>query len=221
MESLRSRADFTRTSAMRGSATWHGARAVARIVAVVRPLAPLIESPVPILRLDIFAPTESSGRFRSRAMLSFLRGGNKRTKTIWWVLIVVTVVTFLGGFVFLLGSGLDSTNRARMSGAVGTIDGQAVSRGDYQIAIDEQRDNFRRQNGTDPGSRDQRAVELLAWRSLVVEKLLSHQAEKLGLDAYDHEVVVKLRTNPPPSVTGLRRRSRPTASSISRSTRRR
>jgi len=40
-------------------------------------------------------------------MLRFLRMGNKRTKTIWWVLIIVTVATFVGGFVFLLGAGFD------------------------------------------------------------------------------------------------------------------
>ena len=29
-------------------------------------------------------------------MLRYLRGGGKHTKTIWWTLIIVTVVTFLG-----------------------------------------------------------------------------------------------------------------------------
>ena len=56
-------------------------------------------------------------------MLRFIRSGSKHTKTIWWILIVVTVVTFLGGFVFLFGAGLDSSYRARVSGAVGTVDG--------------------------------------------------------------------------------------------------
>jgi len=39
-------------------------------------------------------------------MLHLMRAKNKRIKTIWWVLIIATVVTFVGGFVFLLGAGL-------------------------------------------------------------------------------------------------------------------
>jgi parvulin-like peptidyl-prolyl isomerase len=133
-------------------------------------------------------------------MLSFLRGGGKRTKTIWWVLVFVTVVTFLGGFVFLLGAGMDSVNRARMTGAVGTINNETISRTEYQVAVGEQRDAWRRQNGSDPGARDLRTVELQAWRSLVIQRLLAVQARKLGLKPYDHEVVVALRTSPPPQV---------------------
>ena len=59
-------------------------------------------------------------------MLRFLRGANKRTKTIWWVLIVVTVVTFVGGFVFLLGAELTGSNAA-MVGDVGAVNGSARS----------------------------------------------------------------------------------------------
>src|SRR6266436_5515995 len=69
---------------------------------------------------------------RRLAMLRFLRMGNKRTKMVWWVLIVVTVVTFLGGFVFLFGAGFDSTRSARISGAIGTVNGTSISREEYQ-----------------------------------------------------------------------------------------
>ena len=34
--------------------------------------------------------------------------GSKRTKAIWWVLVVVVVFTFVGGFIFMFGAGMDS-----------------------------------------------------------------------------------------------------------------
>ena len=78
-------------------------------------------------------------------MLRFLRMGNKRTKTIWWILIIVTVVTFLGGFIFMFGAGLDSTQQARISGAVGAVNGKPIQREEYQAALTEQRATYLRQ----------------------------------------------------------------------------
>src|SRR5262245_53929536 len=103
-------------------------------------------------------------------MLQYLRMGNKRIKLVWWILIVVTVATFLGGFVFILGSGLDSSSRAKASGAVGTVNGEAVSRNDYTFALQEQREAFKRQYNTEPGEQDLRMLETQAWRGLVSQK---------------------------------------------------
>jgi parvulin-like peptidyl-prolyl isomerase len=133
-------------------------------------------------------------------MLRFLRTQGKRTKTIWWVLIVVTVVTFLGGFVFILGSGLDSSSRARASGAVGVVDGEAISNVEFQDAVTEQRASFKRNYGGDPGERDLKMLEVQAWRTLVLQRLMNHQARQLGISAGDREVVVSLKTSPPQSV---------------------
>lgn len=130
-------------------------------------------------------------------MLRFLRMGNKRTKMIWWVLIVVTVVTFLGGFVFIFGAGFDSGQRARMTGAVGSVNGRSISREEYANALEEQRAAYQRQYNTQPTEQDQRVVELQAWRGLVSQKLLGAQARQAGLGATDREVVLGMRTNPP------------------------
>lgn len=130
-------------------------------------------------------------------MLRFLRTQGKRTKTIWWVLIIVTVVTFLGGFVFILGSGLDSSSRARASGAIGTVNGEPVSSFEYQNSLAQQRSAFVRNYGSEPGERDLKVLEVQAWRSVVLDRLLNEEARKLGIGASDREVVVSLRTNPP------------------------
>jgi peptidyl-prolyl cis-trans isomerase D len=130
-------------------------------------------------------------------MLRYLRMGNKRVKMVWWFLIVITVVTFVGGFVFLLGSGLDSGSMARAAGAVGVVNGERISRAEWQSAIEEQRAAFRQQYGQDPQDRDAQVVEVQAWRSLVTQRLLAQEARRLGLAATDREVVLALQTSPP------------------------
>lgn len=130
-------------------------------------------------------------------MLKYLRMGSKRTKMLWWALIIITVVTFVGGFVFLVGVGLDNTRSAQSRGDVGTVNGVGISRVDYQNAVGEQRDAFVRQTGADPGPEEQTVVETQAWRSLVSQHLLRAEARKLGLRGTDREVVLALQSSPP------------------------
>jgi peptidyl-prolyl cis-trans isomerase D len=130
-------------------------------------------------------------------MLKFLRMGNKRTKTIWWVLIIVTVVTFVGGFVFLFGIGLDTTRTARTRGDMGTVNGAPISRVEFTNTLNDQRAAFQKQTGSDADAEESRALETQAWRSLVTQQLLSAEARKLGLRATDPEVVIALQSSPP------------------------
>src|SRR5437867_592263 len=130
-------------------------------------------------------------------MLKYLRMGSKRTKMIWWVLIVLTVVTFVGGFVFLLGAGLNSATSARTRGDVGTVDGAGISRVEYANALTDQTAAFQRQTGADPSAEEQRDLGTQAWRMLVTQKLLGAKARAVGLKVYDREVVLALQSNPP------------------------
>lgn len=130
-------------------------------------------------------------------MLRFLRGATHHTKTIWWVLIFLTVGSFLIGFVFLLGSGLGTGPGARKSGVLGSVNGERITLEEYQTAISNQRETYKRQYGTDPADRDERMVEVQAWRSLVMEKLMADEAKKLGIPAHDKEVVLTLESSPP------------------------
>jgi len=131
-------------------------------------------------------------------MLGHLRSGNKRTKTIWWILTVVTVGSFLGGFVFLAGLGRDQGTRARMSGDVGSVNGEGITMTQWQGALEEARQAYRQRYGVDPQDRDVKTVEQQAWRSIVNERLFAQQAKQAGLGATDNEVVIGMRTNPPP-----------------------
>jgi len=133
-------------------------------------------------------------------MLQFLRMGSKRTKLIWWALIVVTVITFVGGFVFLFGVGLDSTRNAQSHGDLGTVNGVGVSRTDYTNALNDQRAAFQRQTGADPDPEESQALETQAWRTVVTQYLLGAEAKKLGLHGSDREVVLSLQSSPPPAI---------------------
>ncbi len=130
-------------------------------------------------------------------MLRFLRSGNKRTKAIWWVLIIVIVVTFVGGFVFLFGMGFDSTGGAQMRGEVGVVNGEPITRADWQNAVADQRATYERRLGTEPVERDEKAIETQAWQTLLTQRLVGQLARELGLRAYDREVLLALQTQPP------------------------
>src|SRR5690349_1890166 len=131
------------------------------------------------------------------SMLGHLRSGNKRTKTIWWFLTLVTVGSFLGGFVFLAGLGRDQGTRARLSGNIGSVNGEGITNTQWQAALEEARQAYRQRYGVDPQDRDVKTVEQQAWRSIVNERLFAQQAKQAGLGVTDNEVVIGMRTNPP------------------------
>jgi parvulin-like peptidyl-prolyl isomerase len=130
-------------------------------------------------------------------MLGYLRSGNKRTKAIFWALTVLTVFSFVIGFIFLAGMGRDPASRARMSGNVGSINGQGVTLTQWNSALDEARLAYRQRYGVDPQDRDIKQVEQQAWRTLVNERMFAQQARKAGLTVTDNEVLVGMRNNPP------------------------
>ena len=130
-------------------------------------------------------------------MLRFFRSGGKHTKTIWWAIAILTVVTFIGGFVFIFGAGFNTTARARATGAVGSVNGHSISRVEYQNALGEQRENYRRQYNIEPADRDERMIEIQAWRQLVAQLLFRERAKALGIRASNREVVLSLETSPP------------------------
>ena len=130
-------------------------------------------------------------------MLDKLRSGNKRIKTIWWVLIILTVLSFVGGFIFLGGVGRDSSTQARLTGAVGSINGEKITTQQWQAALEEARMSYRQRYGVEPQDRDIKVVEQQAWRTLVNELMFAQLAKKSGLKASDNDVLVGMRTNPP------------------------
>lgn len=130
-------------------------------------------------------------------MLGYLRSGNKRTKTIWWVLIVLTVSSFVIGFIFLAGVGRDQASRARVSGNVGSINDEGVTAADWQGALSEEVVGFRQRYGTSPQDRDLKSVEQQAWRKLVTRRMFAQEAKRAGIQVTDNDIVNGLRNDPP------------------------
>jgi peptidyl-prolyl cis-trans isomerase D len=126
-------------------------------------------------------------------MLRYLRTGGRHTQLIWWVLTIVTVVTFVLGFNFLssLGGG------GRTSGAAGSVNGVPITGQEYDDALARQRTAFHQQYGADPTDRDEKNVRTQAWHELVARQLMTAQAEAAGLKANDREVVLMLQNYPP------------------------
>lgn len=133
-------------------------------------------------------------------MLDQLRSGSKRIKAIWLALIILTVASFIGGFIFMAGVGDDAGRGTQMSGALGSVNGEKVTQEMYRMAFEEARLGFRQRFNSDPVDRDLKSVEQQAWRSVIDNRLLLQEAKKAGLTVTDNEVLNAMRTNPPRSV---------------------
>jgi peptidyl-prolyl cis-trans isomerase D len=131
-------------------------------------------------------------------MLGVFRSKSKRIQSLWWALAIVTIVTFVGGFVFILGSGFSSGFSGAAVGAVGIVNGEPITREAYAAALAEQRDLYRQQYGVEPAERDVKLVEMMTWRNLVTQSIFKRNATDLGLGAHDSEIVLAMRTSPPP-----------------------
>ncbi|MFN8586513.1 MAG: SurA N-terminal domain-containing protein [Candidatus Eisenbacteria bacterium] len=133
-------------------------------------------------------------------MLGYLRAGNKRTKAIWLIVTIATVVTFLLGFSFFGSMGGNGSSRARATGEYGSVNGEKVTTSMWQNALAVALENYRQRFNTEPADRDLRSVQQQAWRSLVNQRLLAQEAQKAGLTVSDNDVVVGMRTSPPNAV---------------------
>jgi len=132
-------------------------------------------------------------------MLKFLRMGNKRIKVVWWILIVLTVGTFLGLFV----TAFDPRYAQKSVHAVATVNGSPITLAEYTNAYNDQKAAFTRQTGNEPAEQEQRMLEAQAWRTALIQHLVTQTAQHAGLKAYDPEIVLQLRTNPPAALASM------------------
>ena len=136
-------------------------------------------------------------------MLKHFRSGSKRIRTLWWILTIGTVVTFIGGFIFIFGSGAGDSSRATSTasevGSVGDVEiGQAELAQATQTALAQ----YKAQYGADPQGRDAAILNEQVWNNLLTEKAVEAEAKKLGIKVTDAEVVFAIKNTPPPDVAG-------------------
>lgn len=135
-------------------------------------------------------------------MLKHFRSGSKRVRTMWWVLTIGTVVTFIGGFIFIFGSGAGDMSRAmQIPDQVGKVGDETIRQAEYAGAISVAETGYQGQYGTRPTGNDAALVREQAWTNLVAERAVDRLARRFGLEVGDPEVVYAARHTPPPDIT--------------------
>jgi peptidyl-prolyl cis-trans isomerase D len=134
-------------------------------------------------------------------MLKHFRSGSKRIRTLWWILTIGTVVTFIGGFIFIFGSGVGDVDRALTTpSVVGTVGGKPISQAELASATQTALAQYKAQYGTAPTGRDAAILDEQVWNNLLTERAIDDEARRLGLKVSDDEIVFAVKNTPPPDV---------------------
>jgi peptidyl-prolyl cis-trans isomerase D len=134
-------------------------------------------------------------------MLKHFRSASKRVRTIWWVLTIGTVVTFIGGFI-VFGPGMGgSQNGTTTPNVVAKLSGGEISGAELADAQARSLAAYQAQRGGTPEGRDAAMMREQAWTTLVTEKVISAVAKRLGIQTSDAEVVYVAKNSPPSDIT--------------------
>ena len=136
-------------------------------------------------------------------MLKHFRSGSKRIRTLWWILTIGTVVTFIGGFIFIFGSGAGDMGRAMqtMPDRIGEVAGEPIRQADLDGALSVAQASYQSQYGTPPAGNDAALVREQAWTNLVAERAVDRVARRFGMEVSDPEIVYAAKNSPPPDIT--------------------
>ncbi len=84
------------------------------------------------------------------------------------------------------------------SNDVGSINGVDISYREYQFVLDQQREQQKQQTGQDIGDDQWDQFREQVWESLITQKLLEQEIERLGVTVSDEEIKdIILGNNPP------------------------
>lgn len=120
----------------------------------------------------------------------------KNTKTILWI----TVIAFIGGFIFLdLGTG---GSLFRGGGGVpdeiGRINGRAISATAYNQTVASQLQAIQQQGGGEIDEQLETLVRNQTWDNIVQQVLMSQEVDRLDIGVTDQEVIHSVLNDPPP-----------------------
>jgi peptidyl-prolyl cis-trans isomerase D len=120
---------------------------------------------------------------------------------VWWVLTIGTVVAFIGGFIFIFGSGAGDNTRAQDTpSVVGSVGESQISQADLASATKAALAQYKSQYGSEPQGRDAAILNEQVWNNLVTERAIAAEAERLGIRVTDPEIVFAIKNTPPPDV---------------------
>lgn len=125
-----------------------------------------------------------------------MRAMREYSKYVFWIL----AISFIGWLAY--GQVLDILRPG--GNAVLTVNGRPVSQQEFQLRVQQAYDQYRRQNGTSPRTReDDQAIQDQVAEQLEQEILLRQQYQRLGITVTDQEIVDAARSSPPPQVMQL------------------
>jgi peptidyl-prolyl cis-trans isomerase D len=125
-----------------------------------------------------------------------MRTFRENSKYVFWIL----VISFVGWLAY--GQVLDIVRGG--GNAVLRVNGRPVSAQEFQLRVQQAYDQFRRQNGTAPRTKeDDQAIQNQVAEQMEQEILLRQQYQRLGITVTDQEIVDAARSSPPPQVMQL------------------
>jgi peptidyl-prolyl cis-trans isomerase D len=130
-------------------------------------------------------------------MMQFMRD---RVKMIYWVVILSFVL------LMFLGWGVgdwQAPNRIADSGTVAVVNGEEISRADWEQQVNSILRTVRQRNGGNTTESDDLRARDQAYNDLVINALMRQEAEARGLSVTDGEVDEILQNNPPPELLAL------------------
>ena len=125
-----------------------------------------------------------------------MRAMREYSKYVFWIL----AISFIGWLAY--GQVLDILRPG--GNAVLTVNGRPVSQQEFQLRLQQAYDQYRRQNGTTPRTKeDDQAIQDQVAEQLEQEILLRQQYQRLGITVTDQEIVDAARSSPPPQIMQL------------------
>lgn len=119
-----------------------------------------------------------------------------RQNTKW--IMLVTAIAFVGLMVFEWGMDLTGRSSTQLSGGeVGRVNGEPISSQEYQMALNQLYTQQSALGETVSWAQSQQ-VESAAWDQLVMQRLISQELERRGIEVTDTEVRQAARFAPPP-----------------------
>lgn len=135
-------------------------------------------------------------------MLKHFRSGSKRVRTLWWILTIGTVVTFIGGFIFIFGSGIGDIGRAMTNpSVVGKVGDQEIGLAEFEASLGAAESQYQSQYGTAPQGNDAAMLREQVWNNLITERAVGNEARRYGVTVSDPEVLFAARNTPPPDIS--------------------